>query len=301
MFKPCPNCGFLVALIAGREASQRCPRCGSALLGEGESPETEAAAPQPAARAQGDDMAQRAREATASSDASSSSIATASALDAPTSAPTNASAPSRADELLDPDAPTGVADRIDTAADNIDTAPEPAADATPAMHDGPSFARRRAYVRSGGPRWPWVAGVAVLALLLALQLLLAQRVELARDAAWRPLVMRTCALLRCTVPAWHEPQAFAMLARGVRPSGTRRGVLHVSATVRNDARWPQAPPVVVLSLSDVDGRVVGARAVTPADYGHRGGTAIAPGDSVDIAFDVREPVARVESFDFQLQ
>ncbi|TZF89289.1 DUF3426 domain-containing protein, partial [Cognatilysobacter lacus] len=95
--------------------------------------------------------------------------------------------------------------------------------------------------------------------------------------------------------------AFAMTARGVRPDPTRRGVLHVTATVRNDARWPQAPPVVVISLSDVDGRVVGARAVTPADYGHRTAVAIAPGDSVDIAFDVREPAGGVESFDFQLQ
>jgi hypothetical protein len=155
-------------------------------------------------------------------------------------------------------------------------------------------------VRSGRRRWPWAIAVAALSLLLALQLLLAQREQLARDAAWRPTVMRACALLRCSVPAWHQPQAYAMLARGVRPSATRRGVLHVNATVRNDALWPQAPPVVVLSLADVDGRVVGARAVTPAEYGDRAAT-VAPGDSVDIAFDVREPAARVESFDFQLQ
>jgi hypothetical protein len=86
----------------------------------------------------------------------------------------------------------------------------------------------------------------------------------------------------------------------VRPDPARPGVLHVTATVRNDARWPQAPPVVVLSLSDVDGRVVAARAVAPRDYGHRAAS-VAAGDSVDIAFDVSEPAARVESFDFQLQ
>ncbi|TZF83505.1 hypothetical protein FW784_12910, partial [Lysobacter lacus] len=49
MFKPCPKCGFLVALIAGREASQRCPRCGSALLSESDLLEiAEAPASQPA-------------------------------------------------------------------------------------------------------------------------------------------------------------------------------------------------------------------------------------------------------------
>jgi hypothetical protein len=292
MFKPCPKCGFLVALIAGREASQRCPRCGSALVTESELLEMESAAPsRRPLQADGGEPRSRADQAVVDS--------------RDTGAPVSMSARDAAatdDDGGDAyaDAPQGIEALTDTVAEPAATATGPDATVAP-LHDGPSFARRRARVRSGRPRWPWVVGIAALALLLAAQLLLAQRVELARDATWRPLVTRACGVLGCDVPVWHEPQAYAMLARGVRPSGTRRGVLHVNATVRNDARWPQAPPVVVLSLSDVDGRVVGARAVTPAEYGHRGDSRIAPGDSVDITFDVREPSAHVESFDFQLQ
>ncbi|WP_133478770.1 DUF3426 domain-containing protein [Cognatilysobacter segetis] len=265
MFKPCPQCGFLVALSPGREASQRCPRCGSVLLTDGELQAIEDA-PAPPAPA---------------------GVAPTVEPDAPQGTATIAPAP-----IADPPGPAA-----------IETAGTPPSDAVASIddapHDGPSFARRRVRARHRGPRWPWWAAVGGLALLLALQLLLAQRVALARDAAWRPLVLRACGVLRCDVPAWHEPQAYAMLARGVRPS--RPGVLHVTATVRNDARWPQAAPGVVLSLADVDGRVVGARAVPPADYGHRADAPIAPGDTLDIAFDVREPGAHVESFDFQLQ
>jgi hypothetical protein len=271
MFKPCPTCGFLVALIAGREASQRCPRCGSALLGDGEHVEV-------------DDTPARPLRATAAAHSRFEAEAEA-AMDA---------GPARTSIATVPTAPAH-----DTV---VELRPEPPTDAAaaPPAHHGPSFARRRERSAHSSRRWPGWTAIAVLALLLALQLLLAQRAELARDAGWRPLVLRACALLRCDVPAWHEPQAYAMLARGVRP-GARPGVLHVSATVRNDARWPQAAPVVVLSLSDVDGRVVGATAVDPAHYGHAGAVAVPPGDSLDIAFDVREPAAHVESFDFQLQ
>ena len=114
-------------------------------------------------------------------------------------------------------------------------------------------------------------------------------------------LLTLCGVLGCDVPAWREPHAFAMLARDVRPHPTRDGVLHVTTSLRNDAPWPQPLPVVMLSLSDVDGRVLAARAVAPADYGRRPSALVEPGDSVDIAFDVREPSPRVVSFDFQLR
>ena len=167
MFKPCPQCGFLVALIAGREASQRCPRCGSVLVTESELLELEAAAP-----TQDDSAAPRpAGDGLSLEDAQ---------------APASVESPAAPDIAVDAGKAQERDDRTDAAraissADSV---------ASPAMHEGPSFARRRARVRSARPRWPWAVGLAALSLLLAAQLLLAQRVELAREATWRPLVMR---------------------------------------------------------------------------------------------------------------
>lgn len=315
MFKPCPNCGFLVALIAGREASQRCPRCGSAMLEDGELPPVEEAPP--------------ARRVSDRSEAQSHRMPVESAgpADVPDVAHPVASQPvggSPADEADEADARAPVDGRVgareadaapavradagarnrttaDTTAATADTGTETEA-ATDADADVPSFAPRRPARRATpGRRWPWAVALPALALLLAVQLLLSQRVELARDARWRPLLIAACGVLRCEVPAWREPRAFTMLARNVQPDAKRPGVLHVIASVRNDAEWAQPLPVVVLSLSDVDGRVLAARAVPPADYGRPASTLVAPGDSVDIAFDVREPSPRVVSFDFKLR
>jgi hypothetical protein len=298
MFKPCPNCGFLVALIKGREASQRCPRCGSALLEDVELPPADEA-PREA----------QARHPEALPDATyepSPRRMTRSAVDtgdrsAPV-APTEGNA--------DIASPSVIADAGDVARGQPDDRAPDADGAAPLQghaapstgeSQAPSFASRRASLVRRDRRWPWAVALPLLALLLGLQLLLSQRAELAQDARWRPVLLTLCGVLGCDVPAWREPHAFAMLARDVRPHPTRDGVLHVTTSLRNDAPWPQPLPVVMLSLSDVDGRVLAARAVAPADYGRRPSALVEPGDSVDIAFDVREPSPRVVSFDFQLR
>jgi len=196
----------------------------------------------------------------------------------------------REDAIAAADAPTPVA-----------PAPTPAAQAFPAT---PSFTRKNA--RSGSPPraagWQWALLVA-LSLLLVLQVLLADRARLAADAAWRPLISPLCEALGCSIPPWHQPDALTMLSRDVSPIAGRAGGLNVQATFRNDARWAQAWPVLQLSLSDADGRVLGSRAFTPREY--LGATAaqteLAPGQSAHIALQLHEPNPNVVAFTFDFR
>lgn len=185
-------------------------------------------------------------------------------------------------------------------------AAQSATDAAPAATAGrqrraPSFAHA-ARSATRPPRWRALAVIFALALLLVLQVLLADRAALAADARWRPLVASLCGVLRCALPAWHEPAAYTLLARDVRPA--RPGVLHVSASFRNDARWPQAWPLLHLALQDVDGRTVGARTLTPAEYRGRAPitqNSVATGQVANIAFDIAEPSATVVAFTFDFR
>jgi hypothetical protein len=148
-----------------------------------------------------------------------------------------------------------------------------------------------------------LAVVVGLALLLVLQIVLADRDALAASARWRPLVAGACALLRCEVPAWREPAALTLVRRDVQPLPGHPGVLHVSAQVRNDAVWPQAWPVLVLTLSDVDGRAVGSRAFTAGEYLADPPTqpTLRSGQSADIAMDLREPAPGIVAFTFDFR
>ncbi|ACA11948.1 DUF3426 domain-containing protein [Xylella fastidiosa subsp. multiplex] len=146
--------------------------------------------------------------------------------------------------------------------------------------------------------------ITVLTFTLVLQLLLADRARLASNAAWRPLLNTLCTVLRCSLPAWHEPTAFTMLQRNVQPLHGYPGVLEIEATFRNDARWDQAWPYLQLSLSDADGKIIGSSTFTPTEYlGHppRPNERLTPGQSAHIVFRVHEREANTAAFTFEFR
>jgi hypothetical protein len=189
--------------------------------------------------------------------------------------------------------------------------PEPASASQPAAprprttSNAPSFARARATAaRLPLPaQWPRIATIAALSLLLAMQLVLAQRDALAADARWRPTVGALCGVLRCALPAWRQPDAFTMLSRDVRPHPRAPGTLHIDASFRNDARWSQAWPLLLVSLSDIDGRVVGTRAFTPREYLGAPPTqnTLASGQTAAVTLDVVEPAPGIVAFSFEFR
>ena len=191
----------------------------------------------------------------------------------------------------------------DAAASAIE--PAPVITATPTRKaTGPRFLQRTRTmpVHAARARWQWVA-VGALATLLCVQIVLADRARLATQAGWRPLVMMLCGAFRCDVPMWHEPSAFTMLSRDVRPVTGQAGTLQAQATFRNEARWEQGWPVILLTLKDADGRTLGARALAPRDYLPQDAvsSSIGPGQSAQMAVLVREPSANVVAFSFDFR
>ncbi|GAB2497283.1 hypothetical protein GCM10027084_08080 [Pseudoxanthomonas sangjuensis] len=167
----------------------------------------------------------------------------------------------------------------------------------------PSFTRDDApVVRVRTHPWQWAALMA-LGLLLGVQILLADRERFAADANWRPVLGAACETLGCKLPPWREPQAFAMLSRDVRPVPDAPGTLLVQATFRNDARWPQPWPALQLTLSDADGRVVGARVFTAKEYLDKSvtQTELSPGQSAQVSFRLREPKTPAVAFTFDFR
>jgi hypothetical protein len=199
----------------------------------------------------------------------------------------------------------------------IEVAPDPAPEAPPAVADAsaplPDTTATAGAVAARVPRtrtpllaprrWHAPAAIAALALLLVLQMLLADRAQLAADAQWRPSMLAMCAVLGCDLPPWREPDAFVLLDRDVRPDPAHPGVLQVHARFRNDARWPQRWPALALALSDADGRVLGARVFTSREYLAMAGTqnGIASGQVAAVSIRIREPGPGVVAFTFDFR
>jgi hypothetical protein len=170
--------------------------------------------------------------------------------------------------------------------------------------DAPSFTRPR--VRTSAMSrisWRTVVAVGGLSLLLLLQLLLAQRDTLAASPRWRPMIASVCATLGCRLPPWHEPGAFTMLSRDVRPHPGAPGTLLINASFRNDARWSQPWPHLLLTLSDLDGRMVGARSFAADEYLGAKPTEseLAPGQTAAVTLSVVEPAPNIVAFTFDFR
>ena len=179
-------------------------------------------------------------------------------------------------------------------------APAEAVAAAAVQEATPTFLR----THSHGPqsaRWQW-ALLAVLALLLTLQVVLADRARLASNPSHRPWLESLCGVLGCNLPLWQEPEAFNMLARSVLPVPDQPGTLQVEASFRNDARFEQALPLIELTLSTADGQVSGQRIFTPAEYlGEAGPSRLAPGQSAQARFQLVEPEPAAEAFHFRFR
>ena len=319
MFVLCPHCHFLVATDpASGQPPLRCARCHELLVAATDAvtelatkapalDTTQLAAPsEPAADAPEGAAAAvvEAEEAPLPSTPDSDEPAgiepdTAEVAPAPDSAPEPAPVPARSRTRK----PRKKNARAKTGTSVPAQAPPP--DAAPPVEAPPGFVRRQRARITRSPhtqRW-MIAAIAALSLLLVLQLLLADRTTLARDARWRPGMSLLCGALGCTLPAWREPAAMTLLDRDVRPRPGMPGVLRVTATFRNDARWAQPWPSLLLTLSDLDGRAVGARVFSPREY--LGATptqpTLASGQSAMLSMDVLEPGPRIVAFTFDFR
>jgi len=198
--------------------------------------------------------------------------------------------------------PDGTAEALETPGITPDSP-----SATPAAPDGraPSFAKAPTAASLAQRRlhrieWCVVGG---LSALLLVQLVASDFDQLAASSATRPWLQGACTVLRCTLPPWREPRALRMVQRDVRANPRHPGLLRISASFRNEARWTQPWPRLRITLADADGRAIAARDFAASEYlGASPATnGIASGQVAAIAFDVVDPSPRVTAFTFEFR
>ena len=134
------------------------------------------------------------------------------------------------------------------------------------------FAWDKPKERSRAARILYAAGIPILALLLVGQALFHFRDALA--AHWpqtRPVLERMCAATGCAVRPLRDVSALSIDASDLQADPAHKGLLILSATIRNRAPYALAYPYLELTLTDSADQVVVRRAMAPNEYA--GGTA----------------------------
>jgi predicted Zn finger-like uncharacterized protein len=118
----------------------------------------------------------------------------------------------------------------------------------------------------------YAAAALLLVVALALQLVLEYRDRLAAQAPFtRPILASACSLLGCTIAPLHDAAALSIDASDLQADPAHRGLLQLSATIRNRAAYAIAYPYLELTLTDASDQIVARRALAPGEY--VGGTA----------------------------
>ncbi|MHB9119258.1 MAG: zinc-ribbon and DUF3426 domain-containing protein [Burkholderiales bacterium] len=116
-------------------------------------------------------------------------------------------------------------------------------------------------------RWPWIVGIVVLLLLLAVQALYFYRTEIAvRYPAAKPLLEQACLALQCRIGLPREIDKLGIEGSDLQADPARSALLTLAATLRNRSPFPQTYPLLELSLTDKDDHVIAKRILAPTDY-----------------------------------
>jgi len=116
-----------------------------------------------------------------------------------------------------------------------------------------------------------VAAVPLLLLALVVQAAFHWREVLAAHSpATRPVFASACAVLGCSIRPLRDVAGLSIDASDLQADPAHRGLLILSATLRNRAAWPLAYPHLELTLTDAQDQPVVRRALAPSEYA--GGT-----------------------------
>ena len=149
----------------------------------------------------------------------------------------------RSAHALDPPPPASVADYENRFA--WETKPEPS-----------RFSRALAAI-----------AIPVLAIALVLQAVFHFRDALAAHMPGsKPVLQRLCAVAGCAIRPLRDVSALSIDASDLQADPAHKGLLVLTATLRNRAAYPIGYPHLELTLTDANDQVVVRRALTPPEY-----------------------------------
>ncbi len=113
----------------------------------------------------------------------------------------------------------------------------------------------------------WLTGITLALLLLLAQLAYLQRDSLAQIPSLSAMITTACANIQgCELSAQRDLSRLQLVSRNVYSHPNINGALMVNAIITNTADFEQPYPVLLVSMSNVRGKVVGERYFRPDEY-----------------------------------
>ncbi|APZ44045.1 DUF3426 domain-containing protein [Acidihalobacter ferrooxydans] len=128
-----------------------------------------------------------------------------------------------------------------------------------------------------------------------------QRDQLAKYDSLRPALTQLCNLTGCRLPPQVDLAAIALTSRNIFAHPNVPHALMVTATLVNQAPFPQPYPVLQISFSNLEGKTVALGRFKPSQYLPQGANphALMPvGKPIDLSFTINDPGQQALAYQF---
>lgn len=160
--------------------------------------------------------------------------------------------------------------------------------------------------RKSGPRTRpvfWGVGAVIMLVLLAGQWMYFNRDELARDKQWANHVQLFCAAFHCKITPRHDVGMVELAETRVVPHPKFDKALRVKATLINRAKYTQPFPLMEVTLTDTEGKVLARKRFSANEYlknNKKVSTGLAPNVAMKAQMEITSPDTTADGYEIRL-
>jgi len=167
------------------------------------------------------------------------------------------------------------------------------------LHEAMYGSERRSFFAIGP--LSWFIGILLLLALGAAQAIYYQRYQLIEDPRFQQQVISLCQFLPCAQREFASSEQIRLLERNVFTHPVASNALMVTGSFVNQAPFAQKMPELLISLFDVQGRLIANRLFQPNEYllEDRNRSVVAPQAPIQFRLEIIDPGTDALTYEFE--
>ena len=167
------------------------------------------------------------------------------------------------------------------------------------LHEAMYGSERRAWFSLGPVSW--FIGIILLTTLGLAQAIYYQRYQLIEDPRFQQQVLQLCEFLPCANSQFSSTKQLRLLERNVFTHPVAGDALMVTGAFINQAPFPQRMPDLLISLFDVQGKLIANRLFKPAEYllEDRNRSVVQPDRPIQFRIEIVDPGTDALTYEFE--
>jgi predicted Zn finger-like uncharacterized protein len=167
------------------------------------------------------------------------------------------------------------------------------------LHEAMYGSDRRSFFALGP--LTWFIGILLLAAVGIAQAIYYQRYQLIENPRYQQQVINLCRLLPCAESSFSSTEQIRLLERNVFTHPVASNALMVTGSYVNQAPFAQKLPDLLISLFDVQGKLIANRLFTPLEYllNDKNRGVLKPGLPVQFRLEIVDPGTDALTYEFE--